>query len=173
MGSIKPTETGNNGNFEILVQTEDGVLINTGTGYDGYGNRLTLEERYFHTITSSDWAAITLDYAYLCIRKNSSPTFLDYQQHAVTNLPQPTKRLYGVEFYLVETVEQTDFPNNISGYYPPLDENDMIGGLVLGKLYKTIAPNFLDATKPSMAVKSPFLATKDGAYFPLAGFNKI
>ena len=174
MGDTKNTETGNLGNFEILAQTTTGILINSGTGYDGYGNRLCLNKRYFWTIESSDWATIATDYAYVCVRRCADPILIDYQLHPVTNLPLPTKKEYRVEFYLQESVSTVNFPNDIVRKYPLLDENGIIGGLVLGKIFEDIeAPIYPPNKAPIMEpFKSPFLTVKDGEYFPLAGFNQ-
>lgn len=158
------------GCLEILGQCENKVVVNSGVGYDGYGNRLLLKDR--RTIFLN-WAAVSGAFAYLCIRRRAGYRLIDYQDHPVYCLPRATKIDVEVEFYLSEGVIGIDFGGGNFAYYPPLDGNGVIEGLVLGKLYKPdLLPPYLPLDKPNMVPwRSPFLAVRNGAFFPLDGFN--
>lgn len=159
------------GNFEILAHYNDEgthVLVNSGVAYDGYGNRLV---RNYRSVVELDWSDISGSFAYLCIRRDSTYKFVDYQDHPVYGLPKATKKDVDVQFYLSESIIAVDFEKGIA-YYAPLDSDSIIEGLVLGKLYKQNPITGVIESAPEMVpYRSPYLAVKDGTFFNLKGFN--
>jgi len=164
-GFTAPKNSVTDGNFEILGQTNNGyVLVNSGVAYDGYGNRLAVDDRTWVKLDFSTVGA----FGYLCLRRRSEPALLDYQDHPHICLPRPTKRRVEVEFYLSSAIVKVNL-NNGYAYYPPLDSNGIIEGVVLGCLY---TPPLDEDKKPIMdPFRSPLMAVKDGSFFALTGFN--
>lgn len=154
------------GSFEILFHEGnflDRVLVNSGVAYDGYGNRIACDTR---TLVNLNWTGITENYAYLCVRMTAVPNPIDYQDHPVFGLPKTTKVRHEIEFYLSTSVVAVNFDIGGTAYYPPIDSNGIINGLVLGKVYKNalLAPELTPW-------RSPALAVKNSVFFPLNGFN--
>jgi hypothetical protein len=145
----------------LAHDTSNNVIVNSGVGYDGYGNRLSLDVRRKIQLDFSD---ILGSFAYLCIRRRTAPILIDYQDHPYYCLPKATKRAVDVEFYLTEDIVGISIDNGY-GYYPALDDNNIINGLVLAKVYKNASD------KPDITWRSPMLAVKDGTFFNLDGFN--
>ena len=152
------------GNFEVLAQNGNHLVVNSGVAYDGYGNRLASEDR--HKL-SLDFSTISENFAYLCIRRRSDPVLIDYQDHPTIVLPKATKREVEIEFYLATNIVKVNFGTGFA-YYPALDANDVIDGLVLSKVYEEAS------AAPEMAPwRSPYMAVKNGTFFPLVGFNVL
>lgn len=152
------------GNFEILTQDGNHIIVNSGVAYDGYANRLAMDDR---KLLSLDFSGITGSFAYLCVRRRVAPVLIDYQDHPNVILPKATKKSVEVEFYLSESVVKVNFDTTGGfAYYPPLDSNLIIDGLVLGRVYENASQ------EPSMVPwRSPYMAVKNGIFFPLNGFN--
>jgi hypothetical protein len=157
------------GEFEILGQTGNTFLINTGIGYDGYGNRLISTDREWLTLEFPTGTDPFTGYGFLCVRRNPVIQRVAYTNHPSHCLPMLTNYVVKSEFYISDSAVQTYIQNslgaNVAYYYPPVDAYGVIPGLVLGKVY-------MNATSaPDMTIKSPFAAVKNGTYQPLAGFN--
>lgn len=156
------------GKFEIIAQNLNWVLINSGRGYDGYGNMLAKAERTAQTMTFPADCGVDGDgdiFGYLCVKRQAAPLLIDYQDDPLYRLPKPTKFVPVIEFYVSATVMAVDFGSSQYGYYPQPDSNGIIPGIVIGKLFKDAAK------KPDMTYRSPLLAVKDGQFLPIEGFN--
>ena len=165
-GFNAPRTSVTEGNFEILAQTGNTVIVNSGVAYDGYGNRLAMMDRY---VFSLDFSGIVGSFAYVCVRRRSAPVLLDYQDHPYYRLPKATKRSVEVEIYLSATVVKVNFDQGYA-YYPPLDSNGVIEGLVLGRVANPDGAEW--RAPPSMVPwRSPYMSVKNGAFFALDGFN--
>jgi len=151
------------GNFEILAQEGNTIIVNSGVAYDGYANRLAMDDR---RKLGLDFSGIVGGFAYLCVRRRTAPVLIDYQDHPYICLPKATKRSVEVEFYLSASIVKVNFDQGGYAYYPPLDDNDIIEGLVLGRIYEN------GSDVPNMVPwRSPYMAVKNGVFFPLDGFN--
>ena len=166
-GFVPSTTVVSEGNFEILCQNGTSFLMNGGTAYDGYGNRIHMSERRLVTVEfpstmDSDGFG---DYAYLCVKNRSSYKLMDYTDHPFYVLPHPTKFEPDVLFYMVQGVIAVPIGTSY-GYFPPLDSNDVIDGIVIAKVY-------VSGHEPDLYVRSPGLFTKDGVFQRVDGFNKF
>jgi len=155
------------GNFEILFQNGTEYLINCGTAYDGYGNRIHLSERRLVTVPfpATMDSDIYGSYAYLCVRNRGYYKLMDYTDHAVYQLPRATKFEPEVEFYASQSAIAVPI-GTAYGYYPPLDSNETIGGIVIGKVY-------VSGHAPDLYVRSPGIVMKNGVFKRLDGFNQF
>ena len=135
------------------------LVVNPGRAYDAYGNLLELTERVLYEPTewpfplSSDSDG---NYAYLCLRKLGNYYGIDYMEHPLWGYAQPIKRINDVELYLVNSLlelESNLWPYKV--YYPPLDAEGMIPGVVLGRIYGSGVP-------PNLTYRSPCIGMKDG-----------
>lgn len=155
------------GNFEILAQTTTNYfLINSGIAYDGYGNRLYKRDRTYTQLTfpstlSSDANG---DYGFLCVRRYNKYAYFDFITDPLYHLPKATKFKPQVEFYISATVYTTIIDGQ-SFYYAPVDSDDVIEGLVIGKVYKNAV------YQPNIFFRSPNIATRNGVYRGVKGYN--
>ena len=158
------------GQFEILAhQTGNVFFVNTGIGYDGYGNRLIAQDR-ITTLSLTFPAGLPTGgstpapYGYLCVRRRAYRKVIAYLQHPTTCLPVVNDYVPEIEFYIapkavVAHVGGTD------AYYPEVDSYGVIAGLLLGRVYDGAV------NPPEVLYRSPILATRDGTEQPLVGFN--
>ena len=157
------------GQFEIISQTGNSFLINTGRAYDGYGNMIVNKTRFYGAVSFPYDCSVdgTGAYGYLCVKRNQNVNSFDYMDHPVTGIPVRTKTDVGIEFYVVIAVVQVDFGARGVAYFPPVDSNGVINGIVIGKVYQ----NAVGA--PNMFFRSPALETKNGTPLMLPGFNLL
>jgi len=157
------------GQFEILSQQGNIFLINSGICYDGYGNRLVSRDRTQLTLSfpsnlSSDGSPLA-EYGFLCVKRKQQNRLISYMELPTPVLPVLVNYDVDLEFYISAGVLQVKIGEDYY-YYPTLDENEVIPGIVLGKVYKnaTYAPDML-------IYRSPLIAVKDGTYLATRGFN--
>jgi hypothetical protein len=141
--------------------------MNGGTAYDGYGNRINMLERRLVTVpfpTTMDSDGFG-PYAYLCVKNRSSYKLKDYTDHPFYVLPHATKFETDVTFYMVQGVISAAIGTSY-GYFPPLDSDDVIDGIVLAKVW-------VSGHAPDLYTRSPGLFMKDGTFQRVDGFNKF
>ena len=156
------------GRFEIIAQTPDNqFLINTGVAYDGYGNRLFSKDR---TLISLEFpSGLNSDsggsYGFLAVRRKQQYRLIDFMDDPLTGLPHKAKYDVEIEFYIVAGVLAVTI-GTTTAVYPPLDDNLVIPGIILGKVY-------LNAVSPPnmISYRSPLLSLRDGVYKEIPGFN--
>jgi hypothetical protein len=128
-------------------------LINSGTAYLGDGNRLSLPER---TYVSLSFPGSSTE-AYLCCKFGSSGTdagvvSIDYIEHPVYGTPIQTKVLLNnILFYLTDSIFEAALApitiNEITTqyplYYPSVNADGIIDGIIIAKVTKnaTVAPD--------------------------------
>jgi hypothetical protein len=166
---VNPNSVEEFGQFEIISQLGNSLLINTGRAYDGYGNMLFMSERRLIYVDFTGYFSTDVvgKYGYLCIRRKQTPEVFDYLDHPVTGIPTQKKTIFDVEFYLTTGAVTIVDGRGFFLYYPPLDTNKVICGIMLGKVYES------GVGVPDVLIRSPLLATKDGTGFSLQGFNII
>jgi len=158
------------GKFEILAHsTANTFLINNGVAYDGYGNRLFVRDRTVVTLTfpaDLDTAGSPpAEYGFLCVRRKQAKKVISYLQDPVKSLPVLVNYVADTEFYIAAKATLAVI-NGEDYYYPVVDSDGVIPGLVIGRVFKNAV------YEPDMTTyRSPILAVKDGVFQPLTGFN--
>lgn len=169
VGTVNQTRVDRYGLFEIISQdTSNNFLINTGIGYDGYGNRICQKERFYGQLYSAGggWPSgsfpsdSTGTFGFLCVGVNPQPLYIDYQDHPYYGTSMPTKQIYQPIFYIAPAVIQVNYTSTTISYYPTTDyaanQSTIIHGLALGKVYDSAIG------APDVRYRSCAIAVKDG-----------